>query len=79
MEVMIFLSALPLWVSLVFMLIGLLTAANLSELQRTDVGRVGAGVGIIAGIVGIILGIIQIGIYFDFWPVTVWTRIGRDV
>ena len=71
MEVMTFLSHLPLWVSLGLILIGWLTAANVSEFKRIDVGTVGAGVGIIAGIVGLILGIIQLGIYFDFWPVKI--------
>ena len=74
MEVMTFLSDLPLWVSLVLILIGLLTAANVPEFKRIDVGTVGASVGIISGIVGIILGIIQLGIYFDFWPVQIGRR-----
>ena len=69
MEVIAFLSHLPLWVSLVLMLIGLLTAANVRELKRTDIGTVGAGVGIFAGVVGLILGLIQLGIYLDFLPV----------
>ena len=69
MEVMVVLSGLPVWVSLVLMLIGLLTAANVRELQRTDVGRVGAFVGIIVGGIGIILGLIQLGIYLGYWPV----------
>jgi len=74
MEVMTFLSDLPLWVSLVLILIGLLTAANLQEFKRIDVSTIGTAVGIIAGIVGIILGIIQLGIYFDYWPVAILRR-----
>jgi len=71
MKVMIFLSTLPLWVSLVLLLIGLLTAANIPNFTRIDAGTVGAGLGIIAGILGLILGIIQLGIYFDFWPANI--------
>ena len=71
MEVMTLLSNIPLWVGLLLMLIGVLTAANVRELKRTDVGRVGAGVGIIVGVVGLVLGIIQLGIYLDYWPVEI--------
>ena len=41
MEVMTFLNDLPLWVSLVLILIGLLTAANVPEFKKIDVGTVG--------------------------------------
>ena len=63
-----FLSSLPLWVSLAFMLIGLITIANIRELKSTKFGQAGANAGILFGVIGIILGFIQLGIYVGYWP-----------